>query len=160
VIRVYPSTQDSRIIDLTIKLLAIEDSVNLATRFTNSYGGLNIRMQSPEEQDISYFTDEADSEPRRAWSDFSGIFEGNDSFSGLVVLQHKDNPEYPGEWREYPDLAWVQPTFPTPESRYPLSKNEPLVLRYRLIIHKGGKLSSDTYMKYWDAYHAAQTLSK
>jgi len=160
VIRVYPAGPDHRIIDLSIKLLALEDNVTLATRFTNSYGGLNIRMQSPEEQDISYFTDEADSEPRRAWSDFSGIFEGNESKSGLMVIQHKDNPEYPGEWRDYPTLAWVQPTFPTPESRYPLSKTEALVLRYRLIIHAGGKLSTDTYMNYWDAYHRPETHSK
>jgi len=154
VIRVYRSTTDSRIIDLTIKLLALKDSVTLATRFTNSYGGLNIRMQSPEEQHISYYTDEANSLPLRAWSDFSGIFEGNESKSGLMVIQHKENPEYPGAWRDYPGLAWVQPTFPTPETRYLLSQNEPLVLRYRLIIHAGGKLTEDTYMKSWDAYHA------
>lgn len=160
VIRVYPSGPDHRIIDLTIKLLALEDSVTLATRFTNSYGGLNIRMQSPEKQDISYYTDEAGAEPRRAWSDFSGIFEGNDSRSGLMVIQHKENPEYPGAWREYPDLAWVQPTFPTPETRYLLSTDEPLVLRYRLIIHAGGKLSPDTYRRYWDAYHQPESNSK
>lgn len=153
VIRVYRSTTESRIIDLTINLLALKDSVTLATRFTNSYGGLNIRMQTPEEQAISYFTDEANSLPLRAWSDLSGVFEGNKSRSGLMVLQHQDNPEYPGEWRDYPDMAWVQPTFPSPETRYLLSKNEPLVLRYRLIVHSGGKLSLETYMKSWDAYH-------
>ena len=70
-----------------------------------------------------------------------------------MVLQHRENPEYPGAWRDYPDLAWVQPTFPTPGSRYLLSKNEPLVLRYRLIIHSGGKLSDEEYIKSWDAYH-------
>jgi hypothetical protein len=160
VIRVYPATADSRIIDLTIKLLALEDSVTLATRFTNSYGGLNIRMQTPEEQDISYHTDDADSKPRRAWSDFNGIFEGNESKSGLMVLQHRDNPEYPGEWRDYPDLAWVQPTFPTPGTRYLLSRSEPLVLRYRLIIHSGGRPSIDTSMLSWDAYHSNEMTAK
>ena len=159
IIRVYRSAGDSRIIDLTIKLLALQDSVTLATRFTNSYGGLNIRMQTPEEQDISYHTDDADSNPRRAWSDFSGIFEGNASRSGLMVLQHRDNPEYPGEWREYPDLAWLQPTFPTPGTRYLLSKNEPLVLRYRLIIHSGGRPSINTSMRNWDAYHSNELPS-
>ncbi|MDO8951296.1 MAG: PmoA family protein, partial [Draconibacterium sp.] len=37
IIRVYNSSSDSRIIDLTIKLLALKDSVTIATRFTNSY---------------------------------------------------------------------------------------------------------------------------
>ena len=156
VIRVYHSTAESRIIDLTIKLLALKDSVTIATRFTNSYGGLNIRMQTPEKQDISYFTDNPGSKPLRAWSDFNGIFEGNKSASGLMVLQHKDNPEYPGEWREYPDLAWVQPTFPTPNTRYFLSKDAPLILRYRLIIHAGGKPTAEISKMYWDAYNISE----
>ncbi|NQU52810.1 MAG: PmoA family protein, partial [Bacteroidetes bacterium] len=157
IIRVYHSSSNIRIIDLTIKLLALKDSVTIATRFTNSYGGLNVRMQTPEEQNISYFTDKTDSKPLRAWSDFSGIFEGNKTASGLMVLQHQNNPEYPGEWRKYPDLAWVQPTFPTPDTRYLLSKEVPLILRYRLIIHAGGKPTKVISEQSWDAYHAMKT---
>jgi len=160
VIRVYRSSPETRIIDLTLKFLALKDSVTIATRFTNSYGGLNIRMQTPEKQDISYFTDEKDANPIRAWSDFNGIFEGNNSVSGMMVLQHKDNPEYPGEWRNYPDLAWVQPTFPTPNSRFLLSKELPLTLRYRLIVHSGGKPSEDISIKSWDEYNTAPAKLK
>jgi hypothetical protein len=156
IIRVYHSTADNRIIDLTLKFLALKDSVTIATRFTNSYGGLNIRFQTPQNQEISYFTDEKGANPVRAWSDFAGIFEGNKSVSGLMVLQNKDNPEYPGNWREYPDLAWVQPTFPTPNTRFLLSREEPLVLRYRLIIHAGEKLSDEIAKMSWDAYNSAK----
>ena len=94
-----------------------------------------------------------DADPQRAWSDFSGIFEGNKSTSGLMVLQHKDNPDYPGEWVEYPNLAWVQPTFPAPGTRYPLVRNRSLVLRYRLVVHKGGKPDEEISAKSWDAFH-------
>jgi hypothetical protein len=152
IIRVYNSSSDSRTIDLTIKLLALKDSVTIATRFTNSYGGLNIRMQTPEAQDISFFTDAPGSKPIRAWSDFNGIFEGNKTASGLMVLQHSSNPEYPGIWKDYPDLAWVQPTFPTPEKRYSLSTEKELVLRFRLIIHTGGKPGEEISKLLWDAY--------
>ncbi len=110
-------------------------------------------MQTPENQEISFFTDEKGSNPLRAWSDFNGIFEGNNSVSGMMVLQNKNNPEYPGEWRDYPDLAWVQPTFPTPNTRFPLSKEVPLILRYRLIIYTGGKLSDEIANMSWDAYN-------
>ena len=157
IIRVYHSSSDNRIIDLTINLLALEDSVTIATRFTNSYGGLNLRMMTPESQEISYFTDEADSKPLRAWSDFNGIFEGAKSTSGLMVLQHQDNPEYPGDWVEYPNLAWVQPTFPSSGTRYLLDTAESLVLRYRLIIHTGGEPGKDISEKRWDAYHETST---
>jgi len=153
IIRVYPASSSSRIIDLTIKLDALEDSITIATRATNSYGGLNIRMMTPESQEISYFTDQPGANTVRAWSDFNGIFEGNKSLSGLMVLQHKDNPEYPGAWVEYPNLAWVQPTFPTPDTRYPLIKGKSLILRYRLITHSGGKPDVEISKARWDAFN-------
>jgi hypothetical protein len=159
VIRVYRATDDCRIIDLTIKLEALQDSITIATRNTDSYGGLNLRMMTPEFQDISYHTDEADADPRRAWSDFNGIFAGNTSASGLMVLQHSDNPDYPGKWVEYPNLAWVQPTFPAPGTRYPLSTENSLILKYRLIIHSGGRPDDAISEKRWDAYHDASTPS-
>jgi len=159
IITVYRATSTSRIIDLTIKLIAIKDSITIATRYTDSYGGLNLRMMTPESQEISYFTDEAGSMPQRAWSDFNGIFEGNKSTSGLMVLQHRDNPDYPGDWVEYPELAWVQPTFPAAGSRYPLNTAKNLVLHYRLIVHSGGKPDMDISKKRWDAYHAESAPS-
>ena len=159
IIRVYRAVSTSRIIDLTIKLDAIKDSITIATRNTDSYGGLNLRMMTPESQEISYFTDEADAKPRRAWSDFNGIFEGAGSSSGLMVLQHMDNPDYPGDWVEYPDLAWVQPTFPASGTRYPLSTEKSLILRFRLIVHTEGKPGIEISEKRWDAFHEVSTPS-
>lgn len=153
IIRVYRATSSARLIDLTIKLVAIKDSITIATRNTDSYGGLNLRMMTPESQEISYFTDEVGEKPRRAWSDFNGIFEGNEVASGLMVLQHRNNPDYPGDWVEYPELAWVQPTFPASGSRYPLSTGKSLILRYRLIVHAGGKPEINISEERWDAYH-------
>jgi len=156
-IRVYRATTTTRIIDLTIKLVALKDSITIATRNTDSYGGLNLRMMTPELQEISYFTDKADSNPLRAWSDFNGIFEGAKSASGLMVLQHRENPDYPGDWVEYPNLAWVQPTFPASGTRYPLSTKESLILHYRLIIHAGGKSDAAISKERWDAFHKPST---
>ncbi len=150
---VYRATPTTRIIDLTIKLDALKESITIATRDTDSYGGLNLRMQSPESQKISYFSDKASANPLRTWSDYNGIFKGNKSASGLMVLQHRDNPDYPGDWVEYPNLGWIQPTFPTSGTRYPLSKQESLILRYRLIVHTGGEPDKTTSERRWDAFH-------
>lgn len=152
-IKVYPISDGKRIIDLTISLRPLVDSITIATRFTNSYGGLNIRMATPINQDISYYTDLATDSPRRSWADFSGIFEGNRLTSGLTIMQSKDNPQYPGDWIEYPDLSWIQPTFPTPDTRYLLSKDQPLKLRYRLIVHQGEVPNSTILAKQWDDYN-------
>lgn len=152
-IRAYRSERKSRIIDLAISLQAIEDSVSIATRFTNSYGGLNVRMQTPKEQEIYHFTDLLELDTIRGWAGFNGVFEGNNKKSGLIILQNKNNPEYPGEWIDYPNLSWVQPTFPTPGSRFFLSKSEPLTLKYRLIVHTGGIPNKSTLLKKWNAYN-------
>ncbi|WP_236978808.1 DUF6807 family protein [Membranihabitans maritimus] len=154
IIRVYEKNGNYRIIDLAFRFNALKDSITIATRNTDSYGGLNIRMQTPDNQKIQYHTDSTSQKRLRAWSDFSGIFENSGEISGMVVLQHSSNPEYPGDWVEYPDLSWVQPTFPTPGSRFLLTVNEPLELKYRIVVYEGELKESGIYQKWWDDYHS------
>lgn len=154
-IRVYQKDNDIRIVDLVFQFEGMRDSVTIARRGTDAYGGLNIRMMTPKNQDLSYFTDKKKANPRRAWSDLSGVFTGPENSSGLMVFQHTQNPEYPGEWVEYPELSWVQPTFPTKGTRYKLEPGDPLVLRFRLIIHNGVKPSEEVARKLWDEYQSA-----
>jgi hypothetical protein len=158
-ITAYRASQDSRVIDLTVIFQAIEDGVTVATRFTNSYGGLNVRMETPAKQRISYYTDSVGVSPRRAWANFNGRFERNQSESGMTILQHPSNPEYPGAWVQYPDLSWVQPTFPTPETRYPIVRDKSLTLRYRFVVHRGETPDDDISAKRWDAFQSADFLS-
>jgi hypothetical protein len=115
-------------------------------------------MQTPESQEISYHTDNQGSEPLRAWADFSGVFAGNRQPSGMMILQHKDNPEYPGPWQEYPNLSWIQPVFPTHGTRYPIKPDQPLILRYRLVIHQGGRPDQVSSETYWDAFNKEPAL--
>lgn len=156
--KIHKATPHTRIIDLAIRFVALQDSITIATRNTDSYGGLNIRMQTPENQAIAYHTDEADAAIKRAWSTFSGNFDGGEALSGLAVLQHSANPEYPGSWQEYPDLAWVQPTFPTHGTRYPLRPDRPLDLRYRLVIYKGEQPDQQLLQEWWDNYQSDQSV--
>ena len=77
-------------------------------------------MQTPKFQEISFYRDSSINKPVRAWSDLSGLFSGSETRSGLLVLQHHKNPDYPGEYIQYPDLSWIQPTFPASGTRYKL----------------------------------------
>lgn len=153
-IRAYHQTEHGRIIDLVYQFTGLKDSVMIARRGTDAYGGLNIRMMTPESQEISFFTDKPDVVPRRAWSDLSGVFSGADYPAGLMVMQDKNNPEYPGEWVQYPELSWIQPTFPTSGTRYRLEKGKPLILRFRLIVHSGVKPDAHFTEMLWDAFHS------
>lgn len=153
-IRAHAKSETVRIIDLVYKFEGLKDSVTIARRGTDAYGGLNIRMMTPKSQKLSYHTDKAKEQQQRVWSDLSGVFTGNENPSGLSVFQHQENPEYPGDWVEYPELSWVQPTFPTTGTRYSLEPGKPLVLRFRLIVHTGGKPDKKIMEKLWDDYHS------
>lgn len=155
VIRAYRADGRGRVIDLAFRFVALRDSITLARRETKFYGGLNIRMQTPKSQEISFFRDSSVNVPVRAWSDLSGLFHGSGSGtgSGLLVLQHHNNPDYPGEYIQYPDLSWIQPTFPESGTRFKLVKGVPLILRYRLFIHSGMKPDDALTAKLWDEFN-------
>jgi hypothetical protein len=153
-IRAYRATAQGRVIDLAFRFVALKDGVTLARRGTEAYGGLNVRMATPASQEITVHTDPSNTVPRRAWSDLSGVFAGAGAPSGLTVLQCQANPDYPGDWVQYPQLSWCQPTFPAKGTRYALSRDKPLVLRVRLFVHAGAKPDEDQATKLWDALHA------
>jgi hypothetical protein len=157
VIRAWRIRGKARVIDLAFRFVAVRDSITLARRETNFYGGLNIRMQTPKFQQISFHRDSSVNTPVRAWSDLTGLFRGATAESGLLVLQHHLNPGYPGDYIQYPDLSWIQPTFPASGTRYKLTAGEPLVLRYRLLIHSGMKPDSALSARLWDDYNSEKT---
>jgi hypothetical protein len=68
-----------------------------------------------------------------------------------MVLQYLQNPDYPGDWVQYPELNWFQPTFPAANMRRPLSTEQPLTLRFRLWVHPGATPSDETLRTLWSA---------
>ena len=155
VIRAYRAAGDDRIVDLEFQFTALNDPVSLARRGTLHYGGLNIRLAKVAEQEILFHTDPTNVTPRMAWAELSGKFGDAPQPSGVVVLQHGANPDYPGDWVKFPELNWFQPTFPASGTRYELKPGAPLVLRFRLWLHRGANASEENCAAHWRAYHAA-----
>jgi hypothetical protein len=153
-IRAYRATPQGRAVDLAFQFTALRDGVTIARRGMDKYGGLNVRLETPQAQAISVFTGRSNGAPRRAWSDLSGQFPGCPAASGLTVLQHAQNPDYPGDWVQFPELSWCQPTFPASGQRFALPRGQPLVLRFRLWIHPGSKPGEDQAAQLWDALQA------
>lgn len=151
--RVWQKTAAGRAIDLQFRFTALAADVQVARRGTQHYGGLNVRLSAAADQRIETFTDPATATPRRAWAQRSGTPQGGQGLIGITILQHPDNPEYPGDWVQYPNLSWIQPTFPTANTRYTISRDKPLVLKYRLWIH-AGRQTPETIQAWWDAYQA------
>lgn len=136
---------------MKFRFTAIGDAVEVARRGQSHYGGLNVRLAPAQNQQIATFTDPPGTAPRRAWAHRSGIPRGGNATVGLTILQSTLNPDYPGDWVQFPNLSWVQPTFPASGTRYTIAKDRPLELRYRLWIH-AGKLETSAIGALWTAY--------
>ncbi|MHC4258840.1 MAG: DUF6807 family protein [Planctomycetota bacterium] len=140
-ISVHSNERHFRKIDFEIKLLALEDGVRIGgAENAKEYGGFSTRIRLPEGV---VFTDpkgvvEPKGTPVEAspWMDFSGRFGRDDSVSGLAVLCHKSNPLYEHGWILRRKGSMQNHVYP---GRHPvlLSREAPLILRYRLIIHCG-----------------------
>jgi hypothetical protein len=151
VIRAYRSVEGARTVDLTFTFRALKEGVTIARRGTAAYGGLNQRMNEVQDQKITFHTDGQGASPRMAWGDLSGRFAGSAKAAGLTVFQVASNPCYPGDWVQYPELNWFQPTFPAANMRRPLSTEQPLTLRFRLWVHPGATPSDETLRTLWSA---------
>ena len=68
--------------------------------------------------------------------DFSGLFGNTKELSGLTILCHPSTPNYVVPWILIKEKSMQNIVFPGREE-IKLAVNKPLVLRYRLIVHKG-----------------------
>jgi len=151
---VFPMTPRGRFVDLTITVDASVEGLSIARRGTNLYGGLNMRMNKVRDQRITFHTDDAGRVPRMAWGEMHGVFEGGSTPVSVVVFQHPANPHYPGDWVQYPELNWFQPTFPAPNTRCELKRGKPLILRYGLWIRSGGPVEEKEARVMWKKFVA------
>jgi hypothetical protein len=152
-LRAHQAGDHGRYIDLVYSFEALADDVALARRGTNAYGGLNIRMSPIKDMQLIHHADPVSARPRRAWSDSLGIRQGGTESVGFAVLEKTINPDYPGDWIEYPDLPWFQPTFPAQGTRHVLKQGKPLVLQYRLWIRPAKETSEAQYTEQWRIYN-------
>jgi hypothetical protein len=140
-IRVHRAQNDIRKIDFEIKLLALEDGMRLGgSEDVKGYGGFSTRIPLPD--DLSFTGTGGPVEPTNLsveagpWLDFSGDFGNDGNTSGLTILCHNSSPGYPQRWILRRKGSAQNPVYP---GRHPvvLPRNKPVILRYRLMIHRG-----------------------
>lgn len=158
VIRAYSQQADGRYVDLQFSFVALEDDVSLARRETNLYGGLNFRFAPANDLQLVTHQDPDDSHLQRSWGDVLGMWGDSSQVAGVAILEKQSNPHYPGEWVSYPELPWLQPAFPRSGKRFVLRKGVPLVLEYRIWLHRG-QLQESEYSEQWRRYQSADRLS-
>lgn len=150
-ITVFPRNDSGRAVDFELTLSACVDGLEFCGRLEAGYSGFTVRMAPAPGQILVFHTDPADSQPVRAWADYSAEFPGGQGRSGLAILQYAGNASFPHEWRKYDELNFFQPIYPG-GTLIPMTKDTPVRLRYRIWIHPGGadeKILRDQ----WDLYN-------
>jgi hypothetical protein len=130
-ITVFPLSDNGRKINLEFRFKGLADEVTLARRGQDAYGGLNTRMAKLDDFESGAFRDSNDN---TAW--VLGTWKEGGKRMELTVFEKASNPDYPGDYIEYPELQWFQSTFPAKGTRFHLKKDEVLTLRFQLWIHE------------------------
>lgn len=140
-IRVHRAEDNMRMIDFQIELLALKDNMRLGgSEDAKGYGGFTTRIPLPD--GLAFTGTDGPVEPTNLsveagpWLDFSGNLGGQGKTSGLAILCHNSSPGYPQRWILRRKGSAQNPVYPG-RHPVPLSREKPLVLRYRLIIHRG-----------------------
>jgi len=151
-LRLLPRNHDQRIIDFSIGLRALQDDVHLGgSKDDKGYGGFTARIATPDDTVFTGHVGQVT--PQRTpvfggpWMNLTGTLDGRPY--AAAILQHPGNPLFPEAWilRHVKRFSNMQnPVYPW---RHPvkLPTDKPVLLRYRLILHKGADIAQA-----WQAY--------
>lgn len=142
VITVRRSEGGLRPIDFGFTFEALVPGVTLARRGQKAYGGFNMRCSARRDLKIDKHIGAAgETGFPSAWAELTGVPPEGKERVGLFLLQSPSNPHYPGDWVEYANLPWLQPTFPSKGTAFPLDPKKPLELAFRVIVRHGAGLA-------------------
>jgi hypothetical protein len=142
-IRVHQVVDETRLIDFDIEILALEEGLRIGgSNDVKGYGGFSTRIVLPADIQISDpkgpVTPQNTAVAAGDWMDFSGTFGG--TASKFAILVHPSNPGHPRQWILRASGSAQNAAYPGREP-IPISTTKPLVLQYRLVLHKNADLN-------------------
>ena len=140
-IQVGAVRDDVRPIDFDIRLQAMVEGVRLGgSAGKKAYGGFTIRLGLPD--DVRFTSEIGELEPIETpltagpWMDLAGTFDAETGVSGLTILCHPETPGMPRRWVLRRGRSMQNQVYPG-RVPVPISKETPVRLRYRMLIHRG-----------------------
>ncbi len=131
----------ARLIDMEISLQAKIDSLYIGgSNNEKGYGGLSIRIKMPD--DLIFRGKKGKVTPENLqvdagpWMDFTASFGRGGSPTGVTLFCHPSTPGYPQKWILRQKSSMQNIVFPG-QYKVQIPQDQPLVLRYRLMIHNG-----------------------
>lgn len=140
-VTVYAARNNYRQIDFEIRLYALEPDIRIGgSDDEKGYGGFSMRFVLPA--DTRFRGENGPVVPQNTavdagpWVDVTGTFS-NGRLAGIATLCHAGNPNYPQPWILRQTKSMQNVVYPGRQPA-PLLMGKPLILRYRLIVHRGG----------------------
>lgn len=142
-IRVHHTSEDTRLIDFDIEILALVEGLRLGgSNDVKGYGGFSTRLVLPA--DIRMSDANGPVTPQNTalaagdWMNFSGTF--GDAPSNVAIMVHPSHPGHSRKWILRAAGSAQNVAYPGREP-VAISTRLPLVLRYRLVLHKHADLN-------------------
>ncbi len=145
VILVHPIQGETRAIDFSISLKAVEKNVRIGgSEDVKGYGGFCTRFRLPD--GLTFRLKSGEIEPQQTsvegspWLDMTAAFGADSRLSGVSLLTHPSTPGFPQRWILRQKRSMQNPVFPGRES-VAVPDDKPLRLFYRVVLHRGEVLA-------------------
>ncbi len=134
-ITVHANKDSLRLVDFEIRLLALKSGVKIGgSEDVKGYGGFSARIKlSP---DTTFRDPNGPVHPQTAAVKAGPWVDVATPAGGVAILDHPENPGSPQPWILRSERSMQNPAYPGREP-VALSETEPVVLKYRLVIHEG-----------------------
>ncbi len=138
---VHPARDNFRVLDFSICIFALEDSLFIGgSEDDKGYGGFSIRLDPGE--GLSFKNESGKVEPTRnaveagPWMNIIGDWDESVADEGVIMVSHPDNPNHPQPWIIRTEKSMQNAMYPG-RTPHMIPLDQPLHLRYRLIIYQG-----------------------
>lgn len=156
-ITVFPKEKDYRLVDIVVEMRGLFDNVSIGgSEDEKGYGGFSARIELSE--DVVFKDSRGNVTPQNTpvqgndWINIISKTPENGKPYGLAIIPSKDNPDYPNPWILRSKESMQNAVYPYPGSiPIGLSRESPLVLMYRLVIHDG-QMNKSTLTKLQNDY--------
>jgi hypothetical protein len=139
--KVHPVQDNFRVLDFSIQIAALEDSLFIGgSEDVKGYGGFSIRLDPGDGLSFKNASGSVvaqntalDAGP---WMNIIGDWDETIPNEGVIMISHPDNPGHPQAWIIRTEKSMQNVMYP---GRPPvmIPSGEPLLLKYRVIIYQG-----------------------
>ena len=137
--RVHPTKDNFRVLDFSILITALEDSLFIGgSEDEKGYGGFSIRLDPGSGLEFESVNGEVEPQTTAldagAWMNIIGNWDESVADEGVIMISHRDNPGHPQPWIIRKENSMQNAMYPG-RSPVMIPLGKPLHLNYRVIVY-------------------------